>query len=159
MSETSHPAVSRVVADAEAKGIKIRIVHTEKTARSAKEAAEALSVSVGEIVKSLVFAGAETDKAYLLLVAGDNRVDEAKMAEAFGEALRRPDADFVRQATGFAIGGVSPLGSTGEIEVFMDESLFHFSTVWAAAGTPHDVFEVVPLQLRSATKARVGPVA
>ena len=80
VSETSHPAVSRVVADAEAKGIKIRIVHTEKTARSAKEAAEALSVSVGEIVKSLVFRGKDTGKAYLLLVSGANRVDEALAA-------------------------------------------------------------------------------
>ncbi|MEN3793672.1 YbaK/EbsC family protein [Fulvimarina sp. MAC3] len=161
MDETSrepHPAVKRVVADAAEKGVKVKIVHTEKTARSAEEAAKALSVSVGEIVKSLVFEGKESGKPYLLLVSGDNRVDEAVVGGILGEALQRPDAAFVREATGFAIGGVSPFGSTGKITTYMDEDLFRFASVWAAAGTPNDVFEAVPLQLRSATGARLGPV-
>lgn len=153
-----HPAVKRVVADAAAKGVKAKIVHTEKTTRSAEEAAAALSVSVGEIVKSLVFRGEESGKAYLLLVSGDNRVDETIVGTRLGEALVRPDAAFVREATGFAIGGVSPFGSTGDVITYMDEDLFRFASVWAAAGTPNDVFEVVPLQLRSATSAMLGPV-
>ncbi|RFC62583.1 YbaK/EbsC family protein [Fulvimarina endophytica] len=162
MTETDpkapHPAVRRVVEDAAAKGVKAKIVHTETTARSAEEAARTLSVSVGEIVKTLVFKGTESGRAYMLLVSGDNRVDEAVVGEALGEGLTRPDAAFVREATGFAIGGVSPFGATGEVTLYMDEDLFRFSSVWAAAGTPHDVFEVVPLQLRSATGARLGPV-
>ncbi|MER0238586.1 YbaK/EbsC family protein [Fulvimarina sp. MAC8] len=153
-----HPAVARVVADAAGKGVKAKIVHTEETTRSAEEAAKALSVSVGEIVKSLVFKGESSGKAYLLLVSGDNRVDETTVASALGEGLARPDAAFVREATGFAIGGVSPFGSTGEVTAYMDEDLFRFASVWAAAGTPNDVFEVVPLQLRSATGAILGPV-
>ncbi|EAU41454.1 hypothetical protein FP2506_13514 [Fulvimarina pelagi HTCC2506] len=150
--------MKRVVADAAEKGVKAKIVHTEETTRSAEEAAKALSVSVGEIVKSLLFKGADSGQPYLLLVSGDNRVDEAKVAEALGEGLVRPNAAFVRDATGFAIGGVSPFGSTGEVSIYMDEDLFRFASVWAAAGTPNDVFEIVPLQLRSATRARLGPV-
>ena len=151
-------AVRRVEAAAEARGIRIRIVETEKSARSAAEAAEAVGASVGQIVKSLVFRGVETGSAYLLLVSGDNRVDEGEAKDLVGEALERPDAAFVRQATGFAIGGVAPLGATGELRVFMDEDLFRHATVWAAAGSPVHVFEVVPLQLRSATGAIVGRV-
>ncbi|MDY8109100.1 YbaK/EbsC family protein [Fulvimarina sp. 2208YS6-2-32] len=158
MTDAPHPAVMRVVADAQSKGIKAKIIHTEATARSAEDAAKALSVSVGEIVKSLVFKGRDSGKPYLLLVSGDNRVDEATVGALLGETLTRPDADFVREATGFAIGGVSPFGATREIATYMDEDLFRFASVWAAAGTPNDVFEVVPLQLRSATKAQLGPV-
>jgi len=151
-------AVARVEADADAKGLKIAVVETAKSARSAEEAAEAVGASVGQIVKSLVFKGATTGQAYLLLVSGANRVDEASMAGHFDEALERPDADFVRQATGFAIGGVSPLGASSKLATLMDEDLFQHATVWAAAGTPRHVFEVVPLQLRSATGATVGRV-
>ncbi|WP_206455866.1 YbaK/EbsC family protein [Aurantimonas marina] len=148
-------AVARVEADAEAKGLKIAVVETTQSARSAEEAAAAVGASVGQIVKSLVFRGAATGQAYLLLVSGANRVDETSMATHFGEALERPDADFVRQATGFAIGGVSPLGASRKLATLMDEDLFQHATVWAAAGTPRHVFEVVPLQLRSATGATV----
>ncbi|HEY9057594.1 MAG TPA: YbaK/EbsC family protein [Aurantimonas sp.] len=151
-------AVARVEADAEANGLKIVVVETARSARSAQEAAEAVGASVGQIVKSLVFRGAGSGEAYLLLVSGANRVEEAAMAVHFGEALERPDADFVRQATGFAIGGVSPLGTSSKLSTLMDEDLFQYATVWAAAGTPRHVFEVVPLQLRSATGATVGRV-
>ncbi|MBB4005096.1 YbaK/EbsC family protein [Aurantimonas endophytica] len=151
-------AVKRVAADAEAKGLKISIVETKTSARSAAEAADAVGAQVGQIVKSLVFRGRESGDAYLLLVSGANRVDEAAMAVLLGEALERPDADFVRTATGFAIGGVSPLGGSVRLRTVMDEDLFQYATVWAAAGTPRHVFEVVPLQLRSATGASVGPV-
>ncbi|MDO9530712.1 MAG: YbaK/EbsC family protein [Deltaproteobacteria bacterium] len=151
-------AVERVAADAAAKGLKISIVETETSARSAAEAAEAVGAEVGQIVKSLVLRGRDSGDAYLLLVSGANRVNEAAMAALLGEALERPDADFVRIATGFAIGGVSPLGGSSRLRTFMDEDLFQYATVWAAAGTPRHVFEVVPLQLRSATGAMVGPV-
>jgi prolyl-tRNA editing enzyme YbaK/EbsC (Cys-tRNA(Pro) deacylase) len=152
-------AVARVEAAAIDKGLKISIVETSGSARSAEEAAQAVGASVGQIVKSLVFRGKDTGKAYLLLVSGANRVDEALAAQTIGEALERPDADFVRSATGFAIGGVSPLGATAELSVYMDEDLFQHATVWAAAGTPKHVFEVVPLQLRSATGAVICRVA
>ena len=149
--------VARVEAAAEAKGLKIEVVETEGS-RTAEDAARAVGTSVGQIVKSLVFRGTESGRAYLLLVSGANRVDEAKMADHLGEVLERPDAAFVREATGFAIGGVAPIGGACDLTVFMDEDLFTFGTVWAAAGTPRHVFECVPLQLRSATGATVGPV-
>ncbi|MEX6506115.1 YbaK/EbsC family protein [Jiella sp. M17.18] len=151
-------AVQRVEAAAEAKGIRIKVVKTEQSARTAEEAAAAVGAEVGQIVKSLVFRGVDSGKAYLLLVSGANRVESSKAMELTGEALERPDAAFVREATGFAIGGVAPLGGTGDLSVIMDEDLFRYATVWAAAGTPNHVFEVVPLQLRSATGAVVGAV-
>lgn len=158
MTETHPPAVQRVADAAAAKGLKVKIVRTEKSARSAKEAAEAVGAEVGQIVKSLVFRGKDSGKPYLLLVSGANQVEETIMAGALGEALERPDAAFVREVTGFAIGGVAPLGATADISVYMDEDLFRYATVWAAAGSPNHVFEVVPLQLRSATGAMLGPV-
>ncbi|WP_139802302.1 YbaK/EbsC family protein [Aurantimonas sp. 22II-16-19i] len=156
--EPHPPAVQRVADAAAAKGLKIKIVRTEKSARSAEEAAAAVGAEVGQIVKSLVFRGRDSGMPHLLLVSGANRVEETTMTGALGEALERPDAAYVREVTGFAIGGVAPLGATSDIAVYMDEDLFRYATVWAAAGSPNHVFEVVPLQLRSATGARLGPV-
>ena len=150
-------AVDRVRAAAEAKGLRIVIVETAGS-RTADDAARAVGCAVGQIVKSLVFRGQASGRAYLLLVSGANRVNEAKMTVQFDEALERPDADFVREATGFAIGGVAPIGGTGPLTTLMDEDLFDYATIWAAAGTPRHVFECVPLQLRSATGALVGAV-
>ncbi|MBP0617163.1 YbaK/EbsC family protein [Jiella mangrovi] len=158
MTEPHPPAVQHVAEACTAKGLKVKIVQTQKSARSAQEAAEAVGAQVGQIVKSLVFCGKESGRPHLLLVSGANRVDEALMAEHLGETLVRPDAAYVRDVTGFAIGGVAPLGATGDLAVYMDEDLFQYATVWAAAGSPNHVFEVVPLQLRSATGAKLGPV-
>ncbi|KQT85543.1 YbaK/EbsC family protein [Aurantimonas sp. Leaf443] len=158
MSQTLPAPAERVLAAATARGLKIAIVETRASARSAEEAAAAVGAQVGQIVKSLVFRGASSGTAHLLLVSGANRVDEAGMEALVGEALERPDAAFVRAATGFAIGGIPPFGHASPLPVFMDEDLFAHATVWAAAGTPTHVFETVPLQLRSATGARVGRV-
>jgi prolyl-tRNA editing enzyme YbaK/EbsC (Cys-tRNA(Pro) deacylase) len=145
-------SVRRVIDDATAKGLALAVVETSGS-RSAAEAAAEVGTSVARIVKSLLFRGARTGSPFLLLVSGVNQVDEAGMEAILGEALERPDADFVRDVTGFAIGGVSPFGATTAMPVLMDESLFAHPTVWAAAGTPRHVFECVPLQLRSATGA------
>ena len=149
-------AVRRVEMDAMTKGLPIRVVATEKTARTAEEAAAAVGTSVGQIVKSLVFRGKESGRAYLLLVSGAHRVDEAKAAAALGEAIERPDAVFVREATGFAIGGVSPLGTAQPIPIFMDRALLDFPAVWAAAGTPFHVFEATPDALQQAVQATIA---
>lgn len=151
-------AVARVETDAATKGATIRVVETAGSARSAEEAAQAVGTHVARIVKSLVFRGRESGRAYLLLVSGANRVDEAAMGGHFGEALERPDAAFVRTATGFAIGGVSPFGASGPLVLFMDESLFEHTSVWAAAGTPRHVFEIEPAALQRATGAAIGRV-
>lgn len=148
-------AVRRVEIAALAKSLPIRVVETQTIARTAEEAASAVSVAVGQIVKSLVFRGKDSGAPYLLLVSGANRVNEKAVGAAIGEALERADADFVREATGFAIGGVAPLGAPRPIRTVMDRDLLQFPFVWAAAGTPFHVFETVPEALRIACDADV----
>ena len=95
----------------------------------------------------MIFKGKETGRQYLLLLAGTNRVNEKAVAVFLGEAIVRPDANFVRAATGFAIGGIPPLGHTTPLVPYIDADLLQYGTVWAAAGTPHAVFEVDPKSL------------
>lgn len=119
-----------------------RVIVLEQLATTAQMAAEALGIDVGRIVKSLVFRGAGSGRPYLLLVSGANRVHEKRVGRLIGEALERPDADFVKEHTGFSIGGVSPFGHPAAMPTYVDETLFDFSTVWAAAGHPRSVFEI-----------------
>ncbi|MCP1199829.1 YbaK/EbsC family protein [Notoacmeibacter sp. MSK16QG-6] len=160
MDETQTlPKPARIVLDdADKRGIAIEIVRTEKSARSAEEAAEAVGADVGQIVKTLVFQGKQSGEPLMVLTAGDRRVDEKAVARLIGEKIRRPDAEFVRQATGFAIGGVSPFGSSSSIRCLMDETLFRFETVWAAAGTPYHVFAIAPKALQKATGAEIAAI-
>ena len=126
-----------------------------ESSRTAEDAAAACGCSVGQIVKSLVFRGAKTGQAVLLLVSGANRVDEAGVAEQIGEPLVRPDAHFVRKATGYAIGGIPPLGHQTPLDTYMDQDLLTHETIWAAAGTPNAVFSTSPTSLRDAAKATI----
>lgn len=146
-------ASQRVAAAATALGVAIRVVTHAQSTRTAEEAATACGCAVGQIVKSLVFQGKATKAPILLLVSGANRVDEKVVAAVIGEALKRPDATFVRDTTGFAIGGIPPLGHDVPLKTFIDEALLAFPTVWAAAGTPESVFEVDPKALARATGA------
>jgi prolyl-tRNA editing enzyme YbaK/EbsC (Cys-tRNA(Pro) deacylase) len=148
-------AAQRVEAAAVALGLTIEIRSMPASTRTAAEAAAAVAASVGQIVKSLVFKGKSSGKPYLFLVSGTNRVNEPSMAQALGEPITRPDADFVREATGFAIGGVPPLGHATRLATFMDEDLLQYETIWAAAGTPYAVFAVAPAGLRAAVQAQV----
>jgi prolyl-tRNA editing enzyme YbaK/EbsC (Cys-tRNA(Pro) deacylase) len=125
------------------------------TTRTAEEAAAACGCAVGQIVKSLIFKGKDSGRPYLLLVSGTNRVNEKTTGVRLGEAIIRPDADFVRAATGFAIGGVAPIGHTPPLVPYLDTDLLQYGTVWAAAGTPNTVFAVDPRALRDATGALV----
>ena len=110
---------------------------------------------VAQIAKSLVFRGASSGRAVLVIASGTNRVDEALVAAAIGEAIGKADAAFVRAATGYAIGGVPPLGHAQPIETLFDEDLLRHETVWAAAGTPHAVFPASPAALARATGGRL----
>jgi prolyl-tRNA editing enzyme YbaK/EbsC (Cys-tRNA(Pro) deacylase) len=123
--------------------------------RTAGEAASACGCAVGQIVKSLIFRGAESGRTYLLLVSGVNRVDEKRAAETIGEALKRPDADHVRAVTGYAIGGIPPFGHDTSLPTYMDRDLLQHAEIWAAAGTPRCVMKLSPQALRDATQARV----
>ena len=140
-----------------AAGLECEIVETPDSARTAIEAAAAVGALVGQIVKSLVFLC--DGRPVLALVAGDNRLDEARLAELAGGRIARADAARVREHTGFAIGGVAPLGSLEPLAVFCDVDLLAHEYVWAAAGAPHAVFRVEPRALVAAVDAQVAELA
>ncbi len=127
------------------------------SARTAPEAAAAVGVEVGAIVKSLVFRCG--DEAVLALVSGANRADEARLSEEFGAPVARGDADLARAATGFSIGGVPPFGHPAPLRTLVDEDLLRFEVVWAAAGTPHAVFPIAPAELAELAGGRVVSLA
>jgi prolyl-tRNA editing enzyme YbaK/EbsC (Cys-tRNA(Pro) deacylase) len=158
MTELSAP-ILRVADAAQAFGLDIALRVMPASTRTAEEAAAACGCSVGEIVKSLVFRGAQSGRAILLLVSGANRVDESKVAETIGEPIERPDAAFVRAATGFAIGGIPPFGHTTPLACWIDRDLMRFERVFAAAGTPNAIFAVSPTALREAIAAPVITMA
>ena len=149
------PAATRVAAAARDLGLTIEVVAMPSSTRTAEEAAAACGCAVGEIVKSLVFRGRTSERPYLLLVAGSNRVDEKAVAGSIGEALKRAQADDVRAITGYAIGGIPPFGHATALDVFIDEDLLGHPRVWAAAGTPFAVFAVEPRALAAAVGAKV----
>ena len=148
-------SVNRVAAAARAAGLSFEVQIMPASTRTAEEAAAACGCAVDQIVKSLIFKGKSSGRPYLLLVSGKNRVNEKAVAAALGEEIVRPDADFVRAATGFAIGGIPPLGHATPLPPWLDEDLLQFGTVWAAAGTPSAVFAVDPKALARATEAKV----
>jgi len=148
-------ACQQVQAAANAASLDIEIRIMPDSTRTAEEAAAACGTTVGQIVKSLVFQGKESGRAILLLVSGSNRVKENLVAKHVGEKIVRPDADFVRKITGFAIGGIPPLGHAEPMATWMDEDLLAYSTVFAAAGTPNAIFAADPSRLREACGATV----
>ena len=144
----------RVRAALEALALDCEVQTLPGSTRTAEEAAAAVGCSVGEIAKSLVFRAGE--QAVVAIMSGDNRLDTAKLGLAAGKPVSRADADFVRAATGFAIGGVPPLGHATPVPVFMDADLFRFERIWAAAGSPFSVFAIEPARLRDAGGATVA---
>jgi prolyl-tRNA editing enzyme YbaK/EbsC (Cys-tRNA(Pro) deacylase) len=148
-------AAQRVQQRAHELGLDIVVRQMPASTRTAEEAAAACGCQVAQIVKSLVFKGRASAKPYLLLVSGANRVDEKAVAAVIGEALTRPDAQFVRDVTGFAIGGIPPLGHAVALATYVDRDLLANDVVWAAAGTPESVFAVAPTALAEKTGAMV----
>lgn len=146
-------SLKRVCADAEARGVTIAPQRLEDGTTTAQMAADAVGAALGQIVKSVVLRSAESGEHVLFLTAGDRQVDIGKADAAAGLALEKADAASIRAVTGFAIGGVSPFGHATAIRTFFDPSLDRFQRVWAAAGTPHHVFEITPDTLRTATGA------
>jgi prolyl-tRNA editing enzyme YbaK/EbsC (Cys-tRNA(Pro) deacylase) len=155
-AEAESPSVARVRADAARRGLAIAPVRLDAGTRTAEAAAAACGCALDQIVKSLVFRAAGSDRHLLFLTAGGNRVDPAKAAALVGAPLEKADAAAVRAQTGFAIGGVAPIGHLAPIASWFDPRLLEFDTVWAAAGTPHHVFAVAPAALVAATGATVA---
>lgn len=152
-------SIERVRHAAEALGLEIDIVRMDQSTRTAQEAADACGCSVAQIVKSLVFVNAETEALILLLVPGDKNADLALIEQRYGLKLQRCDTRKVRNETGFAIGGVAPIGHINPIRILMDQSLLTHPVVWAAAGRPDSVFNVEPKSLCAAAGAEIVSVA
>jgi prolyl-tRNA editing enzyme YbaK/EbsC (Cys-tRNA(Pro) deacylase) len=135
-----------------------KVIEFQESTRTAQEAAERAGCTLGQIIKSLIFTGKTTGKAILVLTSGANRVDEKRISEYAGEPIGRADADFVRTMTGFAIGGVPPLGHVHKMETYLDEDLLQYTTIWAAAGTPKAIFELTPEALQKMTDGKIVKV-
>lgn len=151
-------AAARVQAALAALGSEARVREMPGSTRTAEDAAAACGCPVGAIVKSLLFRDAEAGSPILVLTSGANRVHEKRLGRQLGVRLERADADFVRKATGYAIGGVPPLGHAAPIRTVFDPALQAHETVWAAAGTPFAVFPITPADLVRLTSAEVVEV-
>ncbi len=155
MSNLQHPSVMRVRAWLAQAGSTAEVIELNETARSAQDAADSIGTELGSIVKSLVFAVA--GKPVMALVAGDRQCDTKALAVVLGDAgkAKRADADLVREATGFAIGGVAPVAHERNLPIVIDASLGRFTTVYAAAGHPYCVFATSLAELARLTGAEV----
>jgi prolyl-tRNA editing enzyme YbaK/EbsC (Cys-tRNA(Pro) deacylase) len=158
MSLPLSPSAQRVQDALAAAGVDTRIVEYDVPARTSAEAAVVLRCEVGQIAKSLVFRAA-SGTPVLVIASGANRVDVAKIAVLAGEPIGKADASFVRAATGYAIGGIPPLGHAQALRTFVDRDLLRFAVVWAAGGTPHALFPLSPLELPRIAGATVADVA
>jgi prolyl-tRNA editing enzyme YbaK/EbsC (Cys-tRNA(Pro) deacylase) len=154
MKPASAPSALRVQA---VLGERYAVLEFDAGTRTAADAAAAVGCSVAEIAKSLVFRAA-SGRSVLVIASGTNRVSEKKASALIGEKIGRADADFVREKTGFAIGGVPPVGHAEAPLTLIDEDLLAFTTIWAAAGTPNAVFQLKPGELAELTGGRVADV-
>jgi prolyl-tRNA editing enzyme YbaK/EbsC (Cys-tRNA(Pro) deacylase) len=153
------PSPRKVLEAAQSLGLDIAIQIMPQSTRTAEEAAAACACSVAQIVKSLVFRTRVSGAPALFLVGGANRLDELLAAQLLGEGLERPNAAYVRETTGYAIGGVPPFGHAQRLTTIMDEDLLLHDRVFAAAGAPTALFAIAPKALRDATTARVAQLA
>ena len=141
-----------------ARGYSCQVIEHAESTRTSQEAADRAGCTLGQITKSMIFKGKTTQKPILVLTSGANRVDEEQISRYAGESITRADPDFVRAVTGFAIGGVPPIGHAQPMETYLDEDLMNYGTIWAAAGTPNAIFELTPSQLKSMTGGTVAQV-
>ncbi len=150
-----HPSAQKVQEALLALGFRNPVVELPASTRTSAEAAQAIGCQVGQIAKSLVFATRQTRRPILVIASGVHRVDLEKIAALVGEPLEKADAEFVRQRTGFVIGGVPPLGHLEPLETYIDQDLLQYEQIWAAAGTPHAVFQLTPQELLAITHGKV----
>jgi len=149
-------SLKRVIAALEAAGVEAAAMEMAAETRTAQQAADAAGCALDQIAKSIIFQGEVSGEIVLFLTAGGNQVDPAKASALAGVALGRADADAVRAHTGFAIGGVSPVGHLNPVRSFMDPRLLEFGHIFAAAGTPRHIFPIAPETLREITGAEVS---
>lgn len=140
------------------KGMPCQVIELTDSTRTAKDAAAALGCEVGQIVKSILFRGKNSAQPVMVIASGPNRINESRLAEWIGEPVEKADAQYVREQTGFAIGGVPPLGLKNNLRTFIDSDLLLYQQVWAAAGTPHAVFALDPARLQELTGGQITQV-
>ena len=155
MKKASAPSALKVQA---VLGDRFEVLEFDAGTRTAADAAAAIGCEVAEIAKSLLFRARDSGRPVLVVASGVNRVDEKKVAALIGERIARADAEYVRENTGFAIGGVPPLGHAVAPLTLIDEDLLGFEAIWAAAGTPNAVFKLTPGELVELTGGRVAGV-
>ncbi len=155
MSSKTNSSIQRVKDAIKSQGIPVTIQELPDSARTAKEAAAAAKCQVSQIVKSLVFQTVTSQKPILILTSGSNRVDEKLVGAQLGEEIQFAPPDFVREETGFAIGGVSPYGLIKEIPIYIDRDLLDHSMIWAAAGSHHAIFSIQPQTLIRTTGCQI----
>ena len=155
MSGSLSPKAQRVQDALRGLGFSHQVLESPRTTRSAADAAQAIGCRVEQIAKSLVFRCRGTDKPVLVIASGPNRVDEKQIGEYRSEPVEMATPDFVRDRTGFVIGGVPPVGHQEPLETYIDEDLFRYGDIWAAAGTPNAVFRLSPKDLADMTNGRV----
>jgi prolyl-tRNA editing enzyme YbaK/EbsC (Cys-tRNA(Pro) deacylase) len=151
MKPASAPSALKVQA---VLGDRYEVLEFDAGTRTAADAAAAIGCTIAQIAKSLIFRTRQTNRAVLVVASGVNRVDEKTVAAEIGEAILRADAEFVRETTGFAIGGVPPVGHRTPPITLIDDDLFQYETLWAAAGTPNAVFQLTPAGLVELTRGR-----
>lgn len=158
MTKPLSPSSQKVQDALNALGYSFTVVESEIPTKTAQQAADFAGCQLGQIVKSLIFRGTASGKPILVLTSGANRVDESRISAYAGEPIGRADPDFVRAVTGFAIGGVPPVGHLQLVETYLDEDLMQYATIWAAAGTPNSLFELTPAALEAMTGGKVARV-
>jgi prolyl-tRNA editing enzyme YbaK/EbsC (Cys-tRNA(Pro) deacylase) len=158
-SEELNPSAQRVQEALHNRGVQLKVIELPASTRTAREAAQAVGCEVGQIAKSLVFRGEPSGTPVLVIASGANRVSERLVEGYIGEKVAIANADFVRQVTGFAIGGVPPVGHVSELDTIIDENLMQFEEIWAAAGTPHAVFRLNSEMLTEITGGTVLRIA
>ncbi|NGP75468.1 YbaK/EbsC family protein [Balneolaceae bacterium YR4-1] len=136
-------------------GFEFKVQELPDSTRSAQDAAKAIGCSVPQIAKSIIFRSSQSKNPVLAIVSGSNRADVKKIASHLDEAIEIANADYVKEHTGFPIGGVSPIGHKSSIQTFIDEDLLEFNEIWAAAGTPHAVFKLESKTLPALTNGIV----
>ena len=158
MPEALSRSANRIQDALDALGMKVEVVELPASTRTSAEAASAIGCSIGQIAKSIIFRTVGSSRPVMVIASGVNRVNEEKIQNIIGEAIKKADPDFVRKATGYAIGGVPPIGHAETIITIIDEDLTKLDEIWAAAGTPNAVFKLSPAHLVQMTGGSVKSI-
>jgi len=155
MSESLSSSAQRVQSALNEHNLELRVVELPGSTRTSQEAADTIGCEVSQIAKSIIFRGKESETPILVIASGENRVSERKLKSVVGEKVEKPDAEFVLEETGYAIGGIPPVGHKNDIVTYIDEDLMDHKVIWAAAGTPNAVFSLTPQELLEITNGEI----